>query len=210
MGAANAPQNLRRARRHPAVSLLEVGNLGFGYAGDALIDACTFRLNAGERAALVAPNGAGKSTLLRLIAAELAPDRGTVTLERGKTFAFYRQSHELGSEGTVMDALLSGFAEVTRARQELAHASEAAGSGDKAALERLSRAMDEHHALGADALEHRVAAIASQLGFGETSLSRPVQSLSGGERGRIELGAVLAREADLLLLDEPTNHLDLD
>jgi ATP-binding cassette subfamily F protein 3 len=70
--------------------------------------------------------------------------------------------------------------------------------------------MDRHQALGADELEHRVAAIASRLGFGDESLSRPVSSLSGGERGRIELGAVLAKEADLLLLDEPTNHLDLD
>jgi ATP-binding cassette subfamily F protein 3 len=189
---------------------LEVGNLGFGYAGDALIEACTFRLNAGERAALVAPNGAGKSTLLRLIAGELAPDRGSVTVERGKTLGFYRQSHELGSDGTVMDALLAGFGEVKEARHELHLASEAAASGAKADLDRLARALDQHAAVGADALEHRVAAIASRLGFAEASLARPVKSLSGGERGRIELGAVLAREADLLLLDEPTNHLDLD
>jgi ATP-binding cassette subfamily F protein 3 len=189
---------------------LEVGNLGFGYAGDALLDACTFRLNAGERASLVAPNGAGKSTLLRLIAGELAPDRGSVTIERGKTLAFYRQSHELGSEGTVMDALLSGFGDVREARHDLDLASEAAASGEKADLDRLAQAMDRHQALGADELEHRVAAIASRLGFADAALSRPVSSLSGGERGRIELGAVLAKEADLLLLDEPTNHLDLD
>ena len=192
------------------MSLLEVGNLGFGYAGDALIDACTFRLNAGERAALVAPNGAGKSTLLRLIAGELTPDRGSVTIERGKRVAFYRQSHELGRDGTVMDALLSGFGDVTGARHELAVASEAAASGKKADLDRLSRAMDRYQAVGGDALEHRVAAIASELGFAEIALSRPVSGLSGGERGRIELGAVLAKEADLLLLDEPTNHLDLE
>jgi ATP-binding cassette subfamily F protein 3 len=192
------------------VSLLEVGNLGFGYAGDALLDGCTFRLNAGERASLVAPNGAGKSTLLRLIAGELPPDRGSVTIERGKTLAFYRQSHELGSDGTVLDALLSGFGDVSEALHALASASEAAASGEKADLERLAQAMDRHQALGADALEHRVAAIASRLGFADASLSRPVSSLSGGERGRIELGAVLAKEADLLLLDEPTNHLDLD
>ncbi|HEX4340093.1 MAG TPA: ABC-F family ATP-binding cassette domain-containing protein [Polyangiaceae bacterium] len=192
------------------MSLLEVGNLGFGYAGDPLIESCTFRLNAGERAALVAPNGAGKSTLLRLIAGELAPDRGSVTVERGRTVAFYRQSHELGRDGTVMDALLSGFGEVTEARHRLATASEAAASGEKADLDRLAQAMDRYQAVGADALEHRVASIASELGFGDGALSRPVQSLSGGERGRIELGAVLAKEADLLLLDEPTNHLDLE
>jgi ATP-binding cassette subfamily F protein 3 len=192
------------------VSLLEVGNLAFGYAGDALFDGVTFRLNAGEHAGLVAPNGAGKSTLLRLIAGEVAPDRGSVTIERGRTLAFYRQSHELGRTGTVMDVLLSGFGEAVALRQELTQAQEAAASGAQRDLDRLASVMDRHHALGADALEHRVAAIASRLGFPEESHSRPVASLSGGERGRIELGAVLAREADLLLLDEPTNHLDLD
>jgi ATP-binding cassette, subfamily F, member 3 len=192
------------------VSLLEVGNLGFGYAGAPLFDGVTFRLNAGERAGLVAPNGAGKSTLLRLVAGELAPDRGTVTLERGKTLAFYRQSHELGQAGTVMDVLLSGFSEAHALRRELAAAQEGAASGERADLDRLARVMDRHHAAGADALEHRIAAIASRLGFPEASLSRPVAGLSGGERGRLELGAVLARAPDLLLLDEPTNHLDLD
>jgi ATP-binding cassette subfamily F protein 3 len=52
--------------------------------------------------------------------------------------------------------------------------------------------------------------LAQKLGFTDGDLSRPVKSLSGGERGRLRLGAVLAREPDLLLLDEPTNHLDIE
>jgi ATP-binding cassette subfamily F protein 3 len=191
------------------LSLLEVANLGFGYAGDALFEGVTFRLNAGDRAGLVAPNGAGKSTLLRLIAGELAPDRGTVMLERDRTLAFYRQSNEVGRSGTVMDVLLSGFGEAVAARAELAQAELAAESGDETAMERLSRAIDRHHAVGGSALEHRLTAIASRFGFGNDALNRPVSSLSGGEHGRLQLGAILAREADVLLLDEPTNHLDL-
>ncbi|NOU33438.1 MAG: ABC-F family ATP-binding cassette domain-containing protein, partial [Polyangiaceae bacterium] len=66
-----------------------------------------------------------------------------------------------------------------------------------------------HHARG-DELEHKVAAIASKLGFGDKDLSRPVASLSGGERGRLQLGVILSKAPDLLMLDEPTNHLDLD
>jgi ATP-binding cassette subfamily F protein 3 len=189
---------------------LEVSNLSFGYAGDALFQGVTFRLNTGERAGLVAPNGAGKSTLLRIVAGELAPDQGAVTLEKGRTLGFYRQSHELERKGTAMDVLLSGFGEVVELRQRLAEAQEAAESGAQADLDRLAAVMDAHHSAGADALEHRVAAIASRLGFDESSLDRPVSSLSGGEHGRLQLGAVLAREPDVLLLDEPTNHLDLD
>lgn len=191
------------------MSLLDVSNLSFGYAGDALFDGVTFRLNAGERAGLVAPNGAGKSTLLRLIAGELAPDRGSVTLEKNRSFAYYRQSHEHGRAGTALEILLSGFGDIVELERELALAQKAAESGAEEDLERLSRAMDRHHAAGAEALEHKVQTIASRLGFPETSLGRAVESLSGGERGRLELGAVLAREPDLLLLDEPTNHLDL-
>jgi ATP-binding cassette subfamily F protein 3 len=190
--------------------LLEVANLGFGYAGDALFDGVTFRLSPGERAGLVAPNGAGKTTLLRLIAGELAPDRGAVTLEREKTLAFYRQSHETARVGTVMDVLLSGFGDALRLRRELALAQESAASGEQADLDHLANVMDRYHALGADELEHRVAAIADVLGFSERSLDRPTASLSGGEHGRLELGAVLAQSPDVLLLDEPTNHLDLE
>jgi ATP-binding cassette, subfamily F, member 3 len=192
------------------VSLLKISNLAFGYAGDLLFEGVTFRLNAGERAGLVAPNGAGKSTLLRLIAAEIAPDRGTVTLEKGKAVGFYRQSHEFSREGNVMDVLLSGFREVVTLRRELTEAQRAAATGTQADLDRLASAMDRHHALGADALEHKVAAIASRLGFPGESLDRKVSSLSGGEHGRLALGAVLATEPDVLLLDEPTNHLDLE
>src|SRR5439155_25618229 len=52
--------------------------------------------------------------------------------------------------------------------------------------------------------------LAQGLGFTDRDLARPVKSLSGGERGRLRLGAVLPREPDLLRLDEPTNHLDIE
>jgi ATP-binding cassette subfamily F protein 3 len=69
---------------------------------------------------------------------------------------------------------------------------------------------DRYHLARGDELEHKVAAIASHLGFSDRDLARSVASLSGGERGRLRLGVVLAQQPDVLLLDEPTNHLDLD
>jgi ATPase subunit of ABC transporter with duplicated ATPase domains len=59
-----------------------------------------------------------------------------------------------------------------------------------------------------DELEHKVAAIATKLGF--LDLTRPVASMSNGERGRLHLGVILARAPQILILDEPTNHLDLE
>ncbi|HEY3593250.1 MAG TPA: ABC-F family ATP-binding cassette domain-containing protein, partial [Polyangiaceae bacterium] len=123
---------------------------------------------------------------------------------------YYRQSHELSAEGTVLDAFLSGFHEVLALRHALHAAHEKAATGAKEDLDRLTRAADEYHIAHGDELERKVESIAGKLGFGTDDMNRPSSSLSGGERGRLHLGVVLAQEPDLLLLDEPTNHLDLD
>ncbi len=190
--------------------ILQVGNLSFGYAGEKLFEGVSFQIEAGDRVGLVAPNGAGKSTLLRLITGELQPDAGFSSVQKGKTVAYYRQSHELSSEGDVMDAFLSGFQDVLDLRHALRAAEEAAAAGTEEALDALQRAMDRYHLAHGDELERRVTMLAERLGFAETDMRRSVASLSGGERGRLLLGVVLAKEPDLLLLDEPTNHLDLD
>ncbi|HET9931338.1 MAG TPA: ATP-binding cassette domain-containing protein [Polyangiaceae bacterium] len=192
------------------MALLEIADLEFGYSNEPLFTKVTFRLEAGERAALVAPNGAGKSTLLRVIAGELQADKGSVLLKKPATVGYYRQSHEARSEGTVLDALMSGFSELIDVRRELSLAQHAAETGAPADLDRLANALDRYHQSGADRLEQRVQSIATRLGFADRELSRLVSTLSGGERGRLALGVVLATTPDLLLLDEPTNHLDLE
>jgi ATP-binding cassette subfamily F protein 3 len=105
---------------------------------------------------------------------------------------------------------LSGFSEVLLLREELVKAQHDAAAGTKEALDHLAHVTDRYHIARGDALEREVSALANKLGFSDADLARPVSSLSGGERGRLRLGTVLAKDADLLLLDEPTNHLDLD
>jgi ATP-binding cassette subfamily F protein 3 len=192
------------------MTVLQVAELGFGYDARKLFGGVTFSLALGERVALVAPNGAGKSTLLRLVAGELVPDEGSVVVRKGVSVGYYRQSHELSSEGTLLDALLSGFQDVLALRHALDQAQAKAASGTKEDLDRLARASDEYHLSRGDELERKVEIIAEKLGFPAEHMARRVASLSGGERGRLHLGVVLAQEPDLLLLDEPTNHLDLD
>src|SRR5580658_8230350 len=104
------------------MSVLQVADLRFGYAGDTLFENATFTLASGDRAALVAPNGSGKTTLLRIIAGELEADAGTAVVSRNATVGYYRQSHEIAAEGDVLGAFLSGFAEVVAARDELRRA----------------------------------------------------------------------------------------
>ena len=192
------------------MTVLQVADLRFGYAGDTLFDNVTFTLAIGERAALVAPNGAGKSTLLRLLGKEIEPDGGSVVIKRDVSVGYYRQSHEVEAKGDVLSAFLSGFGDIVELREQLAAAQHEAASGDERALAHLAHVTDRYHVARGDDLEHRVAAIAAKLGFSNADLARPVASLSGGERGRLHLGVILALEPDMLMLDEPTNHLDLD
>jgi ATP-binding cassette subfamily F protein 3 len=197
--------------------LLQVDGLGFGYGADVLFEGVAFSLSSGDRMAIVAPNGAGKSTLLRLLASELSPDKGRVVRRRDATLGYYRQSHELDqasrdSGGDVMDAFLSGFGEIVELRHRLIAAREQLGEATDAdaALEGLAKLEDAYHLAHGDDLERKIEILAKKLGFAERDLGRPVTSLSGGERGRLLLGTVLAREPNVLLLDEPTNHLDLE
>ena len=192
------------------MTVIQVADLRFGFAGDTLFEGVTFSLATGDRAALVAPNGAGKSTLLRLLAKEMEPDGGTVVIKKNVSLGYYRQSHELKAKGDVLSAFLSGFGDIVELREELVKAQHDAASGEERALAHLAHVTDRYHVARGDDLEHRVAAIAAKLGFSTADLSRPVASLSGGERGRLHLGVILALEPDLLMLDEPTNHLDLD
>ena len=192
------------------MTVLQVGGVRFGYGAETLFENITFSLALGERAALVAPNGAGKSTLLRLIGKELEPDEGSVVVKKDVTVGYYRQSHEIEARGDVLTAFLATFGEVVSLREQLAKAQHDAASGEDQALRHLAELTDRYHLARGDELEHRVAAIAHKLGFSDADLARSVQSLSGGERGRLHLGVILAQEPDLLLLDEPTNHLDLD
>ena len=192
------------------MTILQVDHLSFSYGADTVFEDVSFTMALGEKLALVAPNGQGKSTLLKLIAGELTADEGRVLMPKGTRVGYLHQSHEPDPTGTVLDALLATFVEARAARHRLTAAEEAAASGTEEALERLAAAQDRFTQTGADAIEREVSAIAHQVRFSDQDLSRMVSSLSGGERGRLQLAVVLAAKPDLLLLDEPTNHLDLE
>lgn len=191
------------------MTVLQVDHVSFGYGADVLFEDVSFTLAAGERMALVAPNGQGKSTLLRIIAGEVLPDEGRVLFPKNVRVGYLRQSHEPDASGKVLDVLLAPFAAARAAREALTEAEHAAASGRPEDLNRLAHAQDRYHLTGADAIEREVSTLAHRVGFSDDDLQRPVASLSGGERGRLQLAAVLGSRPDLLLLDEPTNHLDI-
>src|SRR4051794_15921252 len=168
----------------------------------------TWQVNPGDRIGLVGPNGSGKSTLLRIIDGRLQADSGTVARARGLSVAYLKQSQEFAGAGKIFDALLKPFEKLLAIHDELAALEH--GLTDEKALARYGELQERYGQEGGYSLESRVKALAHDLGFSDADLARSVETLSGGERGRLELAKVLLAEPDLLLLDEPTNHLDVE
>ncbi len=191
--------------------LVQLADITFGYSGEELFDGLTWQVNPGEHIGLVGPNGAGKSTLLRLLAGELEPERGQVARVRGKTIAYLHQSQEFTGAGTILSALLAPFANVLALRAQLEEvAARMAVTHEQADLDEYGHLEEQLRHLDGYAIESRVRELAADVGFAEAELARSIETLSGGERNRLELAKVLLAAPDLLLLDEPTNHLDTD
>lgn len=177
--------------------------------GETVLDTVDFRIEQGERIGLIGRNGAGKTTLLRLIIGELEPDQGAVERMRKARFAYLPQFPEFEPRATVIEAATAPLADLVRMEEQLADLGHRVASGDDKALAAYSRLQEEFHRRDGFQFRARVARILTGLGFRTGDFDRPVSALSGGQRTRLLLAAVLLAEADVLLLDEPENHLDL-
>jgi ATPase subunit of ABC transporter with duplicated ATPase domains len=161
-------------------NIVNLDRVSKGYAAGQLLDGVSLGLDDADRVGVVGLNGMGKTTLLRLITRDIEPDTGRVTLRRDLRVAALPQTLDLPAAATVRDVVL--------------------GTGW------LSEGFGAEHEWAGDA---GVRAVLAGLGLPDLGLDTPVGPMSGGERRRVALAALLIRQTDLLILDEPTNHLDI-
>ncbi|MDX2183314.1 MAG: ABC-F family ATP-binding cassette domain-containing protein [Gemmatimonadaceae bacterium] len=197
------------------MTLVSLSDVGVEFGATTLLSNVTVTIGAGQRWGIVGRNGAGKSTLLKVITGALVPSRGSVARQPNLRIALLDQHRDFGAAATVWDAAAAGWKEIIQLEQSIAEqAMRLAELGDKvtdADLDRFGRDQERFGHMGGYDYHARVDAVLQGLGFDPAdAATRPLASLSGGERGRVGLAAQLAQPADLLLLDEPTNHLDLD
>ncbi|SNC59648.1 ATPase components of ABC transporters with duplicated ATPase domains [Kytococcus aerolatus] len=177
-----------------------------------LLEPTSFRVQAGDRIGLVGRNGAGKTTMTKVLAGEGLPAAGSV--HSSNPVGYLPQDPRTGDlHVTGRERILSarGLGDIVRRRQK---AEEEMGSDDPAvrdkAMRRYERATNEFETAGGYTAESEAATIASALGLETRILDQRLETLSGGQRRRIELARILFSDAETLLLDEPTNHLDAD
>ena len=162
----------------------EAVGISKSFEGVPIVRDLSLKVLRGDRVALVGPNGAGKTTLLKLLTGEIQPDSGTIRLGTNLEMAVFDQTRaRLDPEATLWENL----------------------TGDP--LMRVSGQADQVMVRGVP--KHVVAYLKDFL-FDEQQARAPVRSLSGGERARLLLARIMARESNLLVLDEPTNDLDVE
>ena len=191
--------------------LIQLKDIWKSFGAYDVLTGIHWQIDPGDRIGLVGPNGCGKTTLLRLITEESLPDRGQLHRQRDLNIGFLTQEPTFDPECTVMDAALDAFADILALQHRLQDLEKtmAEGKNSDAVLNDYGHLRDQYEHMGGYATEARAKAILFGLGFCETDLKLSTQVLSGGQKNRLALAQLLAREPDLLLLDEPTNHLDL-
>ena len=178
------------------VNLISLEKAAKAYAHRSLLDGVSLGVSAGDRIGVVGRNGAGKSTLLALLARRVTPDSGRVAMAAGLRIGYLPQADQL--TGTVGEIV---FGPVGGAAGRSAGGRAVAGSTPEPDGPDMPRAPWE--------ADPQARAIVAELLPG-IDLDAPAEQLSGGERRRVALAALLVAGQDVLLLDEPTNHLDIE
>jgi ATP-binding cassette subfamily F protein uup len=184
------------------LNYLQAEKITKSYRENSLFESLSLTVEKNQKLALIARNGAGKSTLLRILASEEEADSGMVNAVQGLTIGFLKQNPDLQDHLEVIEQVLYSLPHLSRA---ITNYEDAIFSNDPVAMDSAILEMDRLNAWDA---ESRIKEVLSQLKI--TDLTQKVGELSGGQRKRIALAAVLVPQPDLLILDEPTNHLDLD
>lgn len=193
-------------------------NVAGGFAHRTLFEGLDLTVAPGDVVGVVGVNGAGKSTLLRILAGDVEPLEGTISLAPADAFVgWLPQEHQRVPGETVAGyvARRTGCAAATLAMDaaaaSLANADEVSAHADPADV--YSAALDRWLVTGAADLDERLPAVLADLGLDRDAVqpdSTPMTALSGGQAARVGLAALMLSRFDIALLDEPTNDLDLD
>ena len=191
---------------------IQVNNLIKSFeVGKNVLDGLTFQVDQGERVGLLGRNGAGKTTLFKILTGEMDYDEGTVVVGQGRRVGLISQIPVYPAGYTVEDVLRSAFARLESLAEEMRalEARMAAGESDPAILKRYGTLSERFEAFGGYDTDVAVNKIANGLSIPDAQRQQLFDSLSGGEKTRVNLGRLILEDTDILLLDEPTNHLDL-
>ncbi|MFJ7412711.1 ribosomal protection-like ABC-F family protein [Streptomyces sp. NPDC098077] len=178
------------------------------FDGRTVLDSVSCSLAQGERTGIVGENGSGKTTLLRLFAGLVRPDRGRVVLRADGGVGYLAQDEALPADMTAQQVIDRALGDLRAIEARMRRLEAAMADGDTSVLDPYGEAVSAFELRGGYDADARLERALHGLGLRQVDRASPLGTLSGGERARLRLAAVLAAAPEVLLLDEPTNHLD--
>ena len=191
---------------------ISVKNLSkFFVIGENLLQDLSFDIQEGECVAILGRNGCGKTTLFKILTGEMDYDQGEVYVNPNKKLGLISQIPKFPQGYTVEDVLRSAFAVLTATKRKMEALEAAMAQGaTQEQLREYDTLVNRFQSGGGYEMDVDVDKICNGLGITPQQRPQEFDSLSGGEKTRINLARLLLEKTDILLLDEPTNHLDLN
>lgn len=189
-------------------NMISVNNLSLQFGKRVLFDQVNMKFTGGNCYGVIGANGAGKSTFLKILAGDIDPTLGNVSLEPGKRMAVLRQNHYQFDEVSVLDTVMMGHTKLWSIMQEK-DALYAKPDFSEADGIRASELESEFAEMNGWNAQSDAAALLSGLGISEEDHFKLMKELSGNAKVRVLLAQAIFGNPDILILDEPTNDLDI-
>ncbi|MEN8257180.1 MAG: ATP-binding cassette domain-containing protein [Thermodesulfobacteriota bacterium] len=189
--------------------MINAANVALSYGKRVIFQDVNIKFTPGNCYGLIGANGAGKSTFLKILAGEIEPDRGEVSIGSRERLAMLRQDHFAFDEESVLNTVIMGHARLYEimAEREAIYAKAEFTDEDGVRSGELEAEFGEMNGYEA---EPEAGTLLAGLGIGEELHHKKMKELEGGEKVRVLLAQALFGNPDILLLDEPTNNLDID
>jgi ATP-binding cassette subfamily F protein 3 len=193
--------------------LLQCNHIDKSFQGEPILEDITFHLEEKQKMAIVGVNGSGKSTLLKIIMQEQSAEHGDIIIRKDAVIGYLAQEQKDSLTKTVWEEMLDAKNEVIQIEKQLQEITEQMNHETGDTLNSLilqhDRLLQNFEKLDGYAYHSEILGVLKGLGFEEDGFSKPVCSLSGGERTRVALAKMFLSKPDLMILDEPTNHLEM-
>jgi ATP-binding cassette subfamily F protein 3 len=195
------------------VSVATLASIEKTFGKRVLFDKLNLNVEQGERIGFIGANGSGKTTLFKVLTDEVIVDAGVVALAKGTKIGHLTQDPKFDPANTVVDEAELAFSDLhalSHRLRDIEHSmAEQTGEALEKVLRQYQQVQHEFDLAGGYAWRHKLEATLQGVGLIQETWEQNVETLSGGQRSRLNLAKLLISEPDLLLLDEPTNHLDL-
>ncbi len=188
--------------------MLELKNVSKSFSGKTILSNISFTIDYGEKAGLIGSNGVGKSTLLKIISGQVHQDSGEVNVNSKESIGYFKQEFEIAEENQSVVAFVKSYVGIDKLEERLNELQDEL-DGDEGKIEEFCTIQEEYMNLDGYNFDFKLDSILNGLNIMTSVRNKKIKELSGGQKGKIILAAVLLKGAELLLLDEPTNNLDI-